>query len=494
VEEGSILNKSCRELSGLLRKGEVSSVSLTRMALDRISRIGINSFVTVCEDAAFEAAERADRTLRSGRNVSPLCGIPIGVKDNMATKGVETTCCSRILKGFVPPFDATVVQNLRSAGMVIVGKTNMDEFAMGSSNENSCFGPVRNPWNTKAVPGGSSGGSAGAVAARQVPLALGSDTGGSIRLPASFCGAVGLKPTYGRVSRYGLVAFASSLDQIGPIASGVEDCALLLEVISGEDSMDSTSVPAEVPAYSQLSNGGAEGLKIGIPREYYGEGLDEEVRRKVEDAVGLLEGLGARTKAVSLPHTDYAVATYYLIATAEASSNLARYDGVRYGYRAAGFSDIGSMYSKTRDEGFGDEVKRRIMLGTYALSAGYYDAYYLRALKVRTLIKSDFDRVFREVDCLVTPTYPTLPFKIGERIDDPLSLYLSDIYTTSPNLAGLPAASIPCGFSSSGLPIGMQIIGRAFDETTILRVAKAYESSSDYVCRMPPAAEVDVGL
>ncbi|MFQ5905361.1 MAG: Asp-tRNA(Asn)/Glu-tRNA(Gln) amidotransferase subunit GatA [bacterium] len=489
-----LFNRTCRELSKLLKKGDVSSVSLTRLALERIKAIDLNSFVTVCEEAAFEAAEEADRALRSGRYVNPLCGIPVAVKDNMATRDMETTCGSRILKGFVPPFDATAVEKLKSAGMVIVGKTNMDEFAMGSSNENSGYGPVRNPWDTERVPGGSSGGSAAAVAARQVPLALGSDTGGSIRQPASFCGTVGLKPTYGRVSRYGLVAFASSLDQIGTIAGCVDDCALLLSVIAGEDPRDSTSVPIEVPKYPELWEGSINGVRIGIPKEYYGDGLEDEVRTAIENALHMLEELGARTVHVSLPHTDYTIATYYLIANAEASSNLARYDGVRYGYRASNFSDIASMYSRTRDEGFGDEVKRRIMLGTYALSAGYYDAYYLRALKVRTLIKSDFDRVFQDVDCIVTPTSPTVAFKIGEKIDDPLSMYLSDIYTTSTNLAGLPGINLPCGFSDTGLPIGMQIIGRAFDEVTVLKVAGAYESSSGHASRIPPAAEVDVGV
>jgi aspartyl-tRNA(Asn)/glutamyl-tRNA(Gln) amidotransferase subunit A len=487
-----LLNKSCRELSELLKKREISSVSLTRLALARIKAINLNSFITVCEDEAIRSAGRADELLQAGKSTGPLCGIPIAVKDNMTTKGVETTCGSKILKGFVPPFDATAVEKLKAAGLVIVGKANMDEFAMGSSTENSYFGPSVNPWDLKTVAGGSSGGSAAAISARQVSLALGSDTGGSVREPAAFCGIVGLKPTYGRVSRYGLVAFASSLDQIGPMAHCVDDCALLLEVIAGEDPRDSTSVPAEVPSYLKLAQGGVKGLRLGIPQEYFGEGLEDDVRESVFDGVRLLETLGAETVSVSLPHTGYAVATYYIIAMAEASSNLARYDGVRYGYRTPQFSDLASMYSKTRQEGFGPEVKRRIMLGTYALSAGYYDAYYLRALKVRTLIKSDFDRAFEQVDCLVTPTYPTVAFKLGEKIDDPLAMYLSDIYTVSINLAGLPAISIPCGVSHAGLPIGMQIIGKPFGEPTILRAAKAFESATDYAQRMPPAGEVDI--
>lgn len=486
-----IFEKSCRELSELLRKREVSSVSLVREALERIKSIELNSFITICENEALRAAEQADRLLDSRKKVSPLCGIPMGLKDNLVTKGVETTCGSKILKGFIPPFDATVVEKLKQAGMVIVGKTNMDEFGMGSSNENSYFGPVRNPWDRERVPGGSSGGSAAAVASRQVPVALGTDTGGSIRLPSGFCGTVGLKPTYGRVSRYGLVAYASSLDQIGTITKCVDDSAALLEVIAGEDPRDSTSVPLEVPQYSRLIAGGIEGVRIGIPEEYYGEGLEEEVRKAIDEALRLLEELGAEIVHITLPHTPYTIAAYYIIATAEASSNLARYDGVRYGYRTEDFPDLEAMYSRTRDEGFGDEVKRRIMLGTYALSAGYYDAYYLRALKVRTLIKSDFDQAFENVDCVVTPICPTAAFKIGEKIDNPLSMYLSDVYTVSINLAGLPAVCLPCGFSSSGLPIGMQIIGKAFDEPAILRVARAYESSSGSTGKIPPAAEVE---
>jgi aspartyl-tRNA(Asn)/glutamyl-tRNA(Gln) amidotransferase subunit A len=474
----------------MLKSREISSVSLTELVLDRIKRIELNAFVTVCEDAAYDAAANADEMLASGNDVHPLCGIPIAIKDNMTTSGIETTCASNILKGFTPPFDATVVQRLKEAGMVLVGKTNMDEFAMGSSNETSCFGPAMNPWDRERVPGGSSGGSAAAVAARLLPVALGSDTGGSIREPASFCGIAGLKPTYGRVSRYGLVAYASSLDQIGPIGKTVEDCALLLEVIAGVDPRDSTSVPVSVPEYSQAMKGSIKGLKIGVPTEYFGEGLDQEVRKSVQEAQKALEELGAEVVSVSIPHADYAIATYYLIAMAEASSNLARYDGVRYGLRSPGFTDLASMYSKTRDQGFGEEVKRRIMLGTYVLSAGYYDAYYLRALKVRTLLKSDFERALEAVDCLLTPTFPTVAFKIGEKIDDPLSMYLSDIYTVSVNLVGLPGISVPCGFSNEGLPIGMQLVGRSFDEVTILKIAGAYEGFTRLSESVPPAAEV----
>ncbi len=487
---GLLFNKTCRELSDMLKKRESSSVTLTEHALARIRALDLNSFVTVCEEEAIEAAKKADERIARGEDVHPLCGLPVGVKDNIATRGIETTCCSKILEGFVPPFDATIVEKMKDAGMVIVGKTNMDEFAMGSSNETSRIGPALNPWDTERVPGGSSGGSAAAVASRQVPLGIGSDTGGSVREPASFCGIVGMKPTYGRVSRYGLVAYASSLDQIGPIARSVEDCALLLEVIAGEDRRDSTSVPLEVPKYSSLLEGGVRGTSIGIPEEYFGEGLDQEVRDAVRAGCEVLEKLGAKVIPVSIPHAGYAIATYYLIAMAEASSNLARYDGVRYGFRASGFSDLASMYSKTRDSGFGEEVKRRIMLGTYALSAGYYDAYYLRALKVRTLLRSDFERALEAADCLVTPTFPTVAFKIGEKIDDPLSMYLSDIYTVSVNLAGLPGISIPCGFSRQGMPIGMQFVGRAFEEATLFRVARAYESETRWLDRVPPGVEV----
>ena len=408
-----------------------------------------------------------------------LEGLPITIKDNICTEGFNTECCSRILKGFKPPYDATVISKLKKSGALILDtKTNMDEFAFGSSTENSHFGPTHNPWNLECVPGGSSGGSAATVAADEAIWALGSDTGGSIRQPASFCGVVGMKPTYGRVSRYGLIAFASSLDQIGPITKDVEDSALLLNAISGYDPMDSTSADSEVPDYTKSLGKDVKGLKIGIPREYLVEGMDPEVKTVLEETLNKLESLGAKYEFVSLPHTEYAVPVYYIIATAEASSNLARFDGVQYGYRAKNTKNLIDMYKKTRGEGFGDEAKRRIMLGTFALSHGYYDAYYLRALKVRTLIKNDFDNVFKDFDCIVTPTSPTPAFRIGERTEDPLKMYLSDIYTISANLSGIPGISVPCGFTKTGLPVGLQILAKPFAEETIIRVAHAYEQST----------------
>ncbi|MCM8780398.1 MAG: Asp-tRNA(Asn)/Glu-tRNA(Gln) amidotransferase subunit GatA [Candidatus Omnitrophica bacterium] len=417
-----------------------------------------------------------------------LKGIPVSVKDNICTDGYLTECCSKILSGFKPPYDATVIKKLKEAGArILEPKTNMDEFAFGSSTENSCFGPTYNPWDLGRVVGGSSGGSAAAVAADEAILALGSDTGGSIRQPASFCGVVGLKPTYGRVSRYGLIAFASSLDQIGPITKDVKDCALLMNTISGYDPCDSTSVDIEVPDFTKALIPDVKGIKIGIPNEYFVEGLDPQVKNVIEEAINKLKDLGAMCEQVSLPHTEYAVAVYYIIATAEASSNLARFDGVQYGYRSKSkiskkieSSSLIEMYKQTRAEGFGSEAKRRIILGTFVLSHGYYEAYYLRALKVRTLIKNDFDNVFRECDCIITPTSPTTAFKIGERIDDPLKMYLSDIYTISANLAGIPAISIPCGFDKYGLPVGLQILAKPFDEEMLFRVAYAYEQSTPW--------------
>ncbi len=415
--------------------------------------------------------------------------IPIAIKDNLCTKKEEITCASRILKGFVSPYDAGVIEKVKKSGGAILGIVNMDEFAFGSSCETSCYGPTFNPWNLGCVPGGSSGGSAASVAADEAIWALGSDTGGSIRQPASFCGIVGLKPTYGRVSRYGLIAFASSLDQIGPLTKDVRDCALLLNIISGYDERDSTSVNEPVPDYTKALVNDVKGLKIGIPQEAFAPGLDSEVRRCVEDALDLLKKLGAVIKEVSLPHTPYAVATYYIVATAEASSNLARFDGVRYGLRAhpAGLrkNALVDMYEETRARGFGDEAKRRIMLGTYALSSGYYDAYYLRGQKVRTLIKNDLDEVFKDCDVIITPTSPTVAFKVGEKISDPLSMYLSDIYTIPANLAGIPAISIPCGFSNSGLPVGLQLMGRAFDEEMLLRVSYTYEQNTEWHLKKP---------
>jgi len=420
-----------------------------------------------------------------------LTGIPVSIKDNICTEGFNTECCSKILQGFKPPYDATVIRKLKEAGAIILStKTNMDEFAFGSSTENSFFGATHNPWNLESVPGGSSGGSAAAVASDEAILSLGSDTGGSIRQPASFCGVVGLKPTYGRVSRYGLIAFASSLDQIGPITKDVTDSALLMNVICGHDPMDSTSVDKQVPDYTKSLTNEVKGLKIGIPKEYFVEGLEREVKNILEEAIKQLKALGVEFKEVNLPHTKFAVPVYYIIATAEASSNLARFDGVQYGFRAEGLANpqttnLIEMYKKTRGDGFGDEAKRRVILGTFVLSHGYYDAYYLRALKVRTLIKKDFDAAFKEFDCILTPTSPTVAFKIGERVDDPLKMYLSDIYTLSANLAGIPAISLPCGFTEKGLPVGLQILARPFDEELLFRVAYTYEQNTPWHKRKP---------
>jgi aspartyl-tRNA(Asn)/glutamyl-tRNA(Gln) amidotransferase subunit A len=411
-------------------------------------------------------------------------GIPIAVKDNFLTRGLRTTCASKILGDFLPPYDATAIKRIRDAGAVITGKTNLDEFAMGSSAENSAFFPTRNPWNMERVPGGSSGGSAAAAAADQCIAALGTDTGGSIRQPAAFCGMVGLKPTYGRVSRYGIIAFASSMDQVGPITKDVRDCALMLEAIAGHDPADSTSADRPVPRYSEALTGDVKGLRLGVPKEYFITGIAPEVEQAVRDAIRLLEKNGAVVEEISLPHTEYAVAVYYIVATAEASSNLARYDGMRFGHRAGG-KDLLETYMLSREEGFGPEVKRRIMLGTYALSAGYYDAYYLKAQRVRALIKQDFHAAFQRCDAILTPTAPTTAFKIGEKIADPLQMYLSDIYTISVNLAGLPALSLPCGFDGDGMPIGLQIIGKHFDEATVLRLAHAYEQATEWHKRKP---------
>jgi len=417
---------------------------------------------------------------------SQLKGIPVSVKDNICTDGFNTECCSSILSGFTPPYDATVIKKLKKSGAFILAlKTNMDEFAFGSSTENSCFGPTHNPWDLDCVTGGSSGGSAAAVAADEAIFALGSDTGGSIRQPAAFCGVVGMKPTYGRVSRYGLIAFASSLDQIGPFTKDIADCALVMNIISGHDEMDSTSANIEVPDYTESLGKDIKGLRIGIPKEYFIDGMDPQVKLAVENAIQRLRSLGAVCSEVSLPHTKYAVPVYYIVATAEASSNLARFDGVQYGLRAKEPSGLIDMYCKTRGQGFGEEAKRRIILGTFVLSHGYYDAYYLRALKVRTLIKRDFDKVFKDFDCIVTPTSPTPAFKIGEKSSDPLKMYLSDIYTISANLAGIPALSMPCGFTKCGLPVGLQLLGKAFDEKMILRIAHAYEQSEGW-CKIKP--------
>ena len=437
----------------------------------------IGAFLTLSEDRARAQAERIDKLAAEGKPLPPLAGVPIAIKDVMVTRGVRTTAASEILENFIPPYDCTAVARLEAAGAVILGKLNCDEFAMGSSTENSAFRPVRNPRDKTRVPGGSSGGSAAAVAARMAVATLGSDTGGSIRQPASFCGVVGLKPTYGRVSRYGLIAFASSLDHIGPFANNVKDAALVLQTIAGRDPMDSTSADLPVPDYVAELEKPVRALKVGVAKEYFGSGLDPEVRAAVEAAIQELAALSCEIVPVSLPHTEYAIPAYYIVATAEASANLARYDGVRYGFRARGAHTLSEMYRQTRDAAFGMEVKRRIMLGTYALSAGYYDAYYLKAQKVRTLLTRDFDEAFNKVDVIAAPTAPTAAFKLGEKVDDPLAMYLADIYTVTANLAGIPGISVPCGQNREGLPIGLQLFGRHFDEATVLRVAHAYEMS-----------------
>jgi len=467
---------TAHELTALLDKGDISPVDICNNIIKEIGQKdkGLNAVVHFDPEKAIERA----KALKGRDSSAALWGLPIFIKDNICVKDELTTCGSKILEGFAPPYNATVVDRLCRAGAILMGKTNMDEFAFGSSTETSFYGVTKNPWDRDRIPGGSSGGSAAAVAANEAIFALGSDTGGSIRQPASLCGVVGLKPTYGRVSRYGLIAFASSLDQIGPITKDVEDAAILLKVISGHDNMDPTSVDKSVPDFPSLIKRGIKGLKIGIPKEYFIEGIDSEVRQSMRDAIKKLETLGAICEDMSLPHTEYAVAVYYLVATAEASSNLARFDGVQYGFRADQAASVIEMHKKTRQEGFGSEAKRRIILGTFALSSGYYDAYYLRALKVRTLIKRDFEEAFKKYDVIVTPTSPTPAFKINERTEDPLTMYLSDIFTISANLAGIPGISIPCGFTKSGLPIGLQILGKPFDEETILRTAYSYEQAA----------------
>ncbi len=469
------------EAHKLLKTKQLSSEELTKACLERIHQVEsrVHALVTITDELALKQAQKADELIAAG-DVNPLSGIPILIKDVICTKGIPTTCSSKMLENFVPPYDATVVERLNNCGAVVLGKANMDEFAMGSSTENSAFFNTHNPWNLSRVPGGSSGGSAAAVAVGETIYALGSDTGGSIRQPAGFCSVTGLKPTYGRVSRYGLVAFASSLDQIGPITQDVTDCALVLNAIADYDSRDSTSVPYSTPDYTQCLSTDLNGLRIGVPREYFVEGMQTKVETAIRTAINKLEELGARVEwEVSLPHTPYALAVYYIIAPSEASANLARYDGVKYGFS---YQDTDSMWEameKTRQYGFGAEVKRRIMLGTYALSAGYYDAYYLKAQKVRTLIRQEFDQAFEKFDALVTPTSPTVPFKIGEKVDDPLQMYLSDVCTLPINSAGLPAISIPAGFAD-GLPIGMQIIAKPFAEETILKIAYAYQQATEW--------------
>jgi aspartyl-tRNA(Asn)/glutamyl-tRNA(Gln) amidotransferase subunit A len=470
-----ILEMNITEVRELLTKREVSSTELTRFYLDRIGRFDgeLQTYIKVTEEVAMGMAKEADGKIARGET-GRLLGIPMGIKDIHCTQGIETTCGSQILKGFVPPYDATVIKSLKQDGYVHLGRLNMDEFAMGSSTENSAFQVTKNPWDLTRIPGGSSGGSASSVAAGLCAASLGTDTGGSIRQPAALCGAVGMKPTYGRVSRYGLIAFASSLDQIGPLSRNVTDCAIVLNAIAGHDPMDSTSIPQPVPDYTERLGRDIKGLRIGRPREYFIEGMDEGVKKAVEESFAVFERNGATAVDISLPHTEYAVATYYVVCTAEASSNLARYDGVKYGLRVEG-KDIIDMYKKTRNLGFGKEVKRRIILGTYVLSSGYYDAYYRKAGKVRTLIRRDFEEAFKTCDIIVTPVSPTTAFKIGERMEDPLTMYLSDIFTIPVNLAGLPGMSIPCGFDASGLPVGLQIIGQPLDEARMLQAAYVVE-------------------
>jgi aspartyl-tRNA(Asn)/glutamyl-tRNA(Gln) amidotransferase subunit A len=509
----SLIDHTATELLAQLQSGKITSVELTRAHLDRIAECDgkVRAFLRVDPAAALSRAEEIDQRRKAGKPVGRLAGLPVAVKDLLCTEGEPTTCASRMLEHFRPPYDATVITKLKCNDAVLIGRTNMDEFAMGGSNENSAFFPVHNPWDLSRIPGGSSGGSAACVAARMAPLAVGSDTGGSIRCPAALCGISGLKPTYGRVSRYGLVAFASSLDQIGPIARTAEDAALLLEILAGHDPKDSTSIDAPVPPYAQTVKKPLENLRIGLVREHFAEGLDTEVERSVREAVRVYQSQGATVKDISLPHGKYAVATYYIIAPCEASSNLARYDGVHYGYRtdekkmtaeleaqrraleksgdAAALDQLENslirLYRRSRSEGFGPEVKRRIMLGTYALSAGYYDAYYIKAMKVRRLIRQDYDNAFGEVDLILGPVTPTSAFKIGEKIDDPLAMYLFDLYTVSSNLTGINAMSIPCGFSSGGLPIGLHLQAPPFEEERLFRGAHMFQQATDWHTRKP---------
>lgn len=498
-----MIHETATSLLRQLQEGQVSSVELTQAFLNQIEQHDrqVGAFLSVRREVALQEAAQIDRRRQAGEPVGKLAGLPVAVKDVLCTSGEETTCGSKMLEQFKPPYDATVVEKLKSADAVIIGKTNMDEFAMGSSTENSALKQTRNPWDLERVPGGSSGGAAACVAASMAPLSIGTDTGGSIRQPAGFCGVVGMKPTYGRVSRYGLIAFASSLDQAGPLAKSAVDAALLLEAIGGHDPRDSTSAPQDMPALFPLEAKPLKGVRLGVVAEHFSEGLDPEVARGVREAMKVYESLGASLVDVALPHSKYAIATYYIIAPSEASSNLARYDGAHYGYRTDErelMAELGEdrkannaesplvrMYRRTRQEGFGPEVKRRIMLGTYALSAGYYDAFYLKALKVRRLIRQDYDVAFQNVDCLIGPVTPSPSFRAGEKTDDPLSMYLGDLYTVSANLAGLPGISIPCGFTKNGLPIGFQLQGRAFDERRLLELAAAYQAETDWHSRKP---------
>ena len=485
----ALFKLTLKELQDKFTGGEITAGEIARAYLLRISQVEpkIKSYISLTpREDLLESAKAIDDGLKAWRKTEPLMAMPLGIKDNICTKGMRTTCGSRMLEHFVPPYDATVMTRFSAQKPLILGKTNLDEFAMGSSTEHSAFGPSRNPWNQQHIPGGSSGGSAAAVAADECVAALGSDTGGSIRQPAACCGVVGLKPTYGRVSRYGLIAFASSLDQIGPITKTVTDAAIMLNALVGHDPLDSTSAKRDAPDFTKSAKKkDLKKLVIGVPQEYFTEGLDPEVSEKIQDAIEVLKEIGGKIQEVSLPSTERAIATYYLIATAEASSNLARYDGVKYGYRAKECKELAEMYHSTRSQGFGPEVKRRIMLGTYALSAGYYDAYYAKAQAVRTMIQRDFDAVFQEVDLLVSPVMPTPAFRLGERLEDPLQMYLSDIYTIPASLAGLPAISVPCGLSAKGLPIGLQLMGRPFEENILLRGAYAYEQATNWRSKRP---------
>lgn len=466
--------------------GEVTSSGIVTSVFKRIDAVekDVHAYITLMKDYAFEEASKADKDIKAGK-VKPLTGIPVALKDIVCMKGFLTTCGSHILHNYVPPYDATVVEKLKDSGAVFTGKTNMDEFAMGSSTETSYFGITRNPWDLDRIPGGSSGGSAAAVAADLCIASIGSDTGGSIRQPAALCGVVGMKPTYGRVSRYGLIAFASSLDQIGPFTKDVEDCAIMMNALAGYDPRESTSVPMDVPDYREFLSRGIEGWRVGIPKEYFIEGIDPKVEESVRKAIAVIEGLGAKCIEMSLPHTEYCLAVYYIIAPAEASSNLARYDGVKYGFRSQESRDLLDMYKKTRSAGFGAEVKRRIMIGTYALSSGYYDAYYKKASQVRALIKRDFEEAFKQYDVILTPTSPTPAFKIGEKTEDPLQMYLSDIFTISANLAGIPGISVPCGFTREGLPIGVQFLAGHFEEGKLIQISSAFEKHANLEKRRP---------
>ncbi len=482
-----LFDLTAHELAGMIRKKQISVVDAVKSYLKRIEEIedGIGSYITVISDSALASAERIQKDIDAGGELPLLAGVPAAIKDNICTRGVLTTCASKMLYNFIPPYDATVVKKLRNNGIVLLGKLNMDEFAMGSSTENSYYKKTKNPWDPTKVPGGSSGGSAAAVSSGEAAFTLGSDTGGSIRQPASFCGVVGLKPTYGAVSRFGLVAFASSLDQIGPVTRDVTDCAMIMNVIAGHDEMDSTSASITYPDYTLSLVEDVKGMKIGIPSEYISEGISEDVKKAVLAAARHLENLGAVCEEFSLPITEYAIPAYYIISSAEASSNLARYDGVKYGYRCDNYEDLLDMYRKSRTEGFGAEVKRRIMLGTYALSSGYYDAYYKKALQVRTLIMKSFDEAFEKYDVVLGPAAPTTAYRIGEKSDNPLEMYLGDIYTVSVNIAGLPALVVPCGFDTHGLPIGLQLIGKPFSEPTLLRTGYTFEQSTGYHKKRP---------